>query len=358
MFSTIRDRLVVSLSRLYWAALLLLTALFGTVTAPKALASEITIGSPVDGARIASSAFIRAHSIGCDGLAPTFFGYSIDDVDGIVPGETAYDIDVMSQAVTPGSHTIYFKAWTSKGACPVVSSTFTVDNRSDSTPQLGIPSNAVSSGDLDSVSTWKGAHDGGTPGSSEGTSSYPAKTPLYDDARKFSMTYKDQAGERWSTRITKDAKSTHFALDLYVYFPTPSEVKNLEMDINQVTAEGQTIILSTQCSGEIGYWEYGDTVGAHDHWKSTKIKCNPATWAANVWHHIQIGEHRDPDGFVTHDWVMLDGVYNAFEDATFESAHFDNWEAGDVNTQFQIEGANKGSGTVTAYIHKLTVYRW
>jgi hypothetical protein len=54
----------------------------------------------------------------------------------------------------------------------------------------------------------------------------------------------------------------------------------------------------------------------------------------------------------------VDGVQSFFKDATLESAHFLNWGAGDVNTQFQIEGASKGSGSVTAYIHNFTVYRW
>jgi hypothetical protein len=188
---------------------------------------------------------------------------------------------------------------------------------------------------------------------------FPASTPLYDDARKFYMTYSDQAGERWSNTFAKDTESNYFVLDTYVLLPNPSELKNLELDINQVIANGETIILSTQCSGEIGQWEYGDSVGKHDHWKSSGIKCNPADWKANVWHHVQIGEHRDStNGFVTHDYVIVDGVQSFFKDATLESAHFLNWGAGDVNTQFQIEGASKGSGSVTAYIHNFTVYRW
>jgi hypothetical protein len=202
------------------------------------------------------------------------------------------------------------------------------------------------------------AHDGGTPGESVGTMLYPATTPLYDDAIEFSMTYTKRAGERWSTDFAKDTKSTHFVLDLYVYFPDPSEVRNLEMDINQVDADGVTQIMSTQCAGEIGFWEYGDTHAGHDHWKSTKLPCNPADWAPNVWHHVQIGEHHDNDGNVTHDWVTLDGVYTPFVDATLPSVHAEHWGIGSINTQFQIEGSSSISGTTTAYVHNLTVYRW
>ena len=323
-----------------------------------ARASDITLGSPANGVQLSSPVLIRAHSVGCGGRIPTSFAYSIDDPAETVKGESPFDIDVTRQALPAGEHTIHFKSVTSEGACPEVSTTFTVLDASEKPSAPSIPSNAISTGDMDGSGKWTQDHDGGTPGESKGSSKYPAKTPMYDEAREFYMTYSNQAGERWSNQFAKDSTSTHFVLDTYVYLPNPSEVKNLELDINQVIANGETIILSTQCSGETGSWEYGDTVGRHDHWKSTKIKCNPAEWKANVWHHVQIGEHRGDDGYVTHDWVSLDGVYTPFEDATLESAHFLDWGTGDVNAQFQIEGSSSGKGTVTAYIHKFTVYRW
>lgn len=354
-----------SLTLTHRAALILLAALSGAAASPQAFASDITVGSPVSGAQISSPALIRAHNTGCDGVPPSSFGYSIDSSSGIVLGESAYDIDVTAQAIPAGSHTIHFKSWTARGECPTVNTTFTVAGKAEPLPAAeaaatvpGIPSSAISSGDLDGSSKWTEEHDGGTPGESKGSTVYPASTPLYDDARKFYMTYTDQAGERWSNTFVHDTVSTHFVLDVYIFLPNPSEAKNIEMDLNQVTSNGETIILSTQCSGEIGQWEYGDSVGSHDHWKSTGIACNPKDWAANVWHHVQIGEHRDTNGFVTHDYVILDGAYHAFKNATLESAHFLGWGTGDLNTQFQIEGSSSKSGTVTAYIHKLTIYRW
>jgi hypothetical protein len=365
MYLTKRNHWHLSLTLTCRAALILLAAFSGAAVSPQAFASDITVGSPVNGVQISSPALIRAHNTGCDGVPPTSFGYSIDEAKGIVVGETAYDIDVTHQAIPAGTHTIHFKSWTSRGECPTVNTTFKIAATVEPVPAAeaaasspSIPSNAISSGDLDSSSKWTEDHDGGTPGSSKGSTVYPASTPLYDDARKFYMTYTDEAGERWSNTFVHDTVSTYFVLDVYVFLPSPSEVKNIEMDINQVTSNGETIILSTQCSGEIGQWEYGDSVGSHDHWKSTGIACNPKNWAANVWHHVQIGEHRDTGGFVTHDYVILDGAYHAFNNATLESAHFLDWGTGDLNTQFQIEGSSSKSGTVTAYIHKLTIYRW
>jgi len=73
---------------------------------------------------------------------------------------------------------------------------------------------------------------------------------------------------------------------------------------------------------------------------------------------VQIGEHHDALGNVTHDWLILDGVYTPFEDATLPSVQNRHWGIGDINTQFQIEGSSLSSGSVTAYVHNVTVYRW
>jgi hypothetical protein len=343
-------------------ALFMLAALGGTVLCRAALASDITIANPVSGTHVSSPVWIRAHNIGCDSVPPTAFAYSIDNSTAMVRGETAYDIDVTGQVIAAGTHAIHFKSWTARGACSVVSTAFTVGSASTpsapGTPATyGIAANAISSGDLDGKTTWGQIHDGGTPGTSRGSSVYPATTPLYDDARKFYMTYTDHAGERWNLDFGKDAKSTYFVLDTYVYLPNPSEVLNLEMDINQVTANGETVILSTQCAGTTGTWEAGYTSGKYDHWWSSSIKCNPKSWSANVWHHIQIGMHREPNGVVSHDWVNFDGTHHTWGYVR-ESAHFLGWAPATVNVQFQIEGANSSSGSVMSYIHKLTIYRW
>ena len=34
------------------------------------------------------------------------------------------------------------------------------------------------------------------------------------------------------------------------------------------------------------------------------------------------------------------------------------WAPGTINTQVQVEGSNKTSGSATIFLHKLTIYRW
>jgi hypothetical protein len=315
----------------------------------------ITVGSPAGGTEISSPVLVRAHNVGCGGERPNYLGYSIDDDRAIIPSESPYDIDVLGQSLSAGVHTLHFRSWTSNGECPATRTTFTVKENADAP---SIPSSAISSGDLDAVGKWAGVHDKGTPGSSKGLTIFPATTPLYDNAREFFMTYTHRAGERWSTTFANDPIPTHFVLDLYVYFPNPSEVMNLELDLNQVLSNGDTILMTTQCSGSKNLWEYGITKGGRDTWTTSTLPCNPSTWAANTWHHLQIGEHHDGNGNVTHDYVVLDGVYTPFTNATDFSSKNQHWAKGHINMQFQIEGSSRTSGSATAFVDNMTVYRW
>lgn len=343
-------------------ALVVLAMCSGLMFSRPALASNITVASPVNGTKVAAPIWVRAHSVGCDGLAPTVFGYSIDNSSTLVRGVTKYDIDATHVSIGAGTHTIHFKSWTTNGICPVVSTTFTTGGTSSSgsggsnATVSSIPSNAIGSANLDGKS-WAYERDAATPGSARGSSVYPATTPLYDDAREFYMTYSAHGGERWHISFAKDASATHFIYDTYVYIVDPAQVANIELDMNQVMSNGATVIYGTQCSSYAKTWEF-TTVSGGTHWHSSNIPCNPKTWAAKTWHHVQIASHRNSSGVVTYDWVNVDGTHSVFKNATGYSAEKLGWAKGDLLINFQLDGANSGGGSITAYIHKMTIFRW
>jgi hypothetical protein len=330
-------------------ALSVLAAFSGLFLAQPVLAANITIASPVNGTTVPSPVWVRAHNVGCDGLSPTAFGYSVDSSSTLTKGVTVNDIDTTT-AIAAGSHTIHYKAWTSKGVCPVVSTTF-----------------KVAGGSSSGGSTSGGSTSGGSTSSGSGSAAYalpsnamvyPAKTPSYDDAREFYMTYSDHGGERWHVSFGNNGTATNFVLDTYVYLVEPSQVQNLEMDMNQVMSNGKTVIYGTQCSSISKTWEYATISGSSAHWKSSNIGCNPLNWSAKTWHHIQVGFHRNSSGVVTHDWVNLDNTHSVFKNATGAADQSLGWAKGDLLVNFQIDGENKGSGSITSYIHKLTIYHW
>jgi hypothetical protein len=336
-----------------------ITVLAGLVFAQAALASDITVGSPLNGATATSPLLVRAHNVGCNGLSPTAFAFSIDSSTQTIWGSTAYDIDVTSFTIAPGTHSIHFKGWTSAGICPVVTTSVNISGSTatSSTSSGNIPSNAVATNDLDTSGSWQGEHDAGTPGTSQGSTVFPATTPVYDDARKFYMTYTSRGGERWHLSFAKDASSTHFVLDTYVYVANPDQLANLELDLNQVMSNGKTVIFGTQCSNYSGTWEY-TYYSSGFHWHTSNIPCTPRTWAANTWHHIQIAFHRDSSGNATHDWVSVDGKQTSFSGATGMAAASLGWATGSLVLNVQMDGYSKTSGSVTSYFHKTTFYRW
>ena len=351
---------------------LLFTALSGFVLPSSASAANITVASPVSGTTVSSPVWVRAHNVGCNGLTPSAFGYSVDNSSTLVKGVTVNDIDTKA-ALSAGSHTIHYKAWTSGGVCPVISTTFKVagggstssgstsgggTSSSSGSAVYSLPSYAVPSANLDGIGGWSAEHDSGTPGSSKGSMAYPAKTPSYDDAREFYMTYSHYGGERWHVSFGNNPTSMNFVLDTYVYVVNPSQMANLELDLNQVMSNGETVIYGTQCSRYSKTWEYAYQSGGKPHWKSSGIGCNPLTWAAKTWHHIQVGYHRNSSGVVTHDWVNFDGAHHVFSGTTSSSALKLGWAKGTLLVNYQVDGQNSGSGSVTSYIHKMTFYHW
>jgi hypothetical protein len=358
-------------------ASLFFVTILGAMCSPSASASNVTVASPVNRTRVPASVWVRAHNVGCDGLRPQAFGYSVDNSSTITWGVTPYDIDVTKVSITAGTHTIHFKSWTTHGLCPVMNTTFAVVNPGGSNgsgatsgssggtgsasvpapaPDL-IPSNAVASANLDGANNWAYEWDPATPGSARGSTVYPATTPSYDDAREFYMTYSARGGERWHISFAKDANATHFVYDTYVYIVDPSQIANIEMDMNQVMSDGRTVIFGTQCSSYSKTWEY-TIVSGGTHWKSSNIACNPMNWAAKTWHHIQIASHRNNNGDVTYDWVNVDETHSEFTNATGNSAEALGWAQGDLLINFQLDGSDKDSGAITAYVHKLTILRW
>jgi hypothetical protein len=205
---------------------------------------------------------------------------------------------------------------------------------------------------------WSFEKDGGTPGSGRGSTAYPATTPSYDDAREFYMTYAAHGGVRWHVSFAHDPNATHFVYDTYVYLTDPAQVANIELDMNQVMSNGKTVVYGTQCSSYTKTWEYTIASGNSYHWKSSNVGCNPKTWAAKTWHHVQIASHRDGSGNVTYDWVNVDGAHKVLSGAYGNSARSLGWAKGDLLVNFQLDGANSGSGSITAYIHKMTIFRW
>jgi hypothetical protein len=322
--------------------------------AASALAQNITVSGQLSTYPV----LVQAHNTGCNGIAPVSFGYTVDNQSTFVRAQTPYDIDYTDPAITVGAHTLHLKSWTQYGICPVLSININVASGSTTAP-ISIPSNAIASSGLLGASSWKWNHDAGTPGTSIGYTTYPVSSPSVDNlAREFSVSYSDHGGEIYHLSFANDSSATHFVYDTYIYLTDPSQAKNIEMDVNQVIPNGQTMILGTQCSGYSGTWEYTVVWSGGPHWKPSNLPCDPTKWTAKTWHHVQIASHRDQYGNATYDWVTFDGVQSYFSGATGADALSLGWKAGDLLLNFQLDGSSVYSGSIQTYLDKLTIYRW
>lgn len=212
---------------------------------------------------------------------------------------------------------------------------------------------------IQSLPNWLWSQDAGTTGTASGDSTVVAIPSLSGGARQFTMTYSEYGGERWYDSFASDTTATNFFYDTYIYIADSNTIANLEFDMNQVMANGQTVIYGVQCDGWSLTWDYTENTGTpttyNDQWIHSTQICNPQAWSLNTWHHVQMSYSRDNSGNVTYQSVWLDGVEQPLN-VTVNSSFALGWSS-TLLTNFQIDGYTT-SGSATAYLDNLTVSRW
>jgi hypothetical protein len=315
--------------------------------------ASVTVNNPANSAEVASPFNLSANAATCSTQTVGAMGYSLDNSsDTTIVDGTFVDASVTSSA---GTHTLHVKAWGEKGSACVTDVVITV-----AAAGAILPSDAISVSSIQALSNWKDSDDAGTPGSASGITSLANSPSLSGSARKFVTTLVKEGGERYYVSFGDDQTSTNFLYDTWVYLTTSATaVANVEMDMNQVMSNGQTVIFGFQCDGWAGTWDYTANAGtaAHpiDEWVHSKAGCRPQSWTKNAWHHIQISYSRNDLGVVTYQSVWLDGV-EAKINATVPSAFALGWSP-TLLTNFQIDGLNVNAAN-TVYMDKLTISRW
>jgi hypothetical protein len=329
---------------------------FFLVTLSAPVFANVIVSSPANGAEVGSPFTLSANAANCSSQITSAMGYSLDNsTDTTIVNGTS-----VSAAVTSGTgaHTLHVKAWGEAGSVCVTDVAITVEV---SAATAEIPSDAISVSNLQTLSNWVGQNDVASVGGSKGSMSLVSAPSLSGDARKFVSNYTNFGNQRFDVSFGDDTTSTNFFYDAWIYLPYPStSIANLELDMNQVMSNGQTVIFGFQCDGWSGTWDYtankGTPAAPKDTWLHTNAGCNPRKWSTNTWHHVQVSYSRDDSGNVTYKSVWLDGVQSALN-VTVPSAFALGW-APTLLTNFQVDGSSATTGTATAYLDDLTIYRW
>lgn len=317
----------------------------------------VTVSSPGNGAQVSSPFTLSADATTCSNQNVSAMGYSLDSSsDTTIINGTSIDTSVSSAT---GSHTLHVKAWGNQGASCVTDVALDVTGNLIS-DALSIPAGALSVSALQILGSWLATNDSAGSGSTTGWTTTVGSPSLSGHAREYQISFSNSGSERFYTSFGDDNTSTNFLYDAYVYLGSNStDIANIEMDLNQTMANGQTAIMGFQCDGWTSTWDYTANAGSPtkpvDTWVHSNQYCNPRTWSINTWHHVQIGYSRTTSGQVTYQAVWLDGKEMAIN-ATVNSAFALGW-APTLLTNFQIDGYGS-SGAANVWVDNLTVYRW
>jgi hypothetical protein len=332
-----------------------------TLAAPAFAA--VNISSPSNGDSVSSPFKITADASTCSSQRVDAITYSLDNGSDLDAVRGTFMESKVSAGLGP--HVVHVKAWGTEGAMCVseikVNVTDSVVKHEDGTEAAAeaIPANANTISGIQTHSSWEMVHDANTPGKSSGAMSIVNNPSHGGSARKFTTHFSNSGGERYSDSFGEDTTATNFVYDGWVYIAgSPSNLANIELDLNQTLDNGDVMIYSFQCSGNNGVWEYGSNAGSVKNsrakWVHSHVSCNPKTWAGDTWHHVQIAYSRDSAGYITYQSLTFDGTVHTINARVF--GEFGLHWGHVLQTNFQIDGI--GSGSNTTYLDDLSVYCW
>lgn len=317
--------------------------------------ANVTVFSPGQNAKIVSPFWLSAAASPCSSQPVAAMGYSFDDstVTTVVYGSS---ISAVIGSST-GNHVLHIKSWGNQGASCVSNVNLAVVPP----PTSVIPSSANKATGVQTLGGWLAEADTATGvGLSSGLTALVSTPSLTGYSREFTTTFTDSSGERYYVPFGVNTEARNFFYDGWVDFTgSANDVANLEMDMNQVMENGQTVIFGFQCDGYSGTWDYTVNVGTpqqpNDQWRHSTSECNPREWSTNTWHHIQISYSRDGAGNVTYKSVWLDNVESDLY-VTVPSAFALGWVP-TLLTNFQVDGLG-AAGSSQVYLDDLTIYWW
>lgn len=322
-----------------------------TVSAGSSSSGGPSVASPVNGSTLVSPFQLSATASGCDGQPVTAMGYSMDDSSYTsIVNSTMLNASVTSGT---GGHTVHVKSWGNAGAaCDT-----------DVAVNISSTGGPTGSSNLSNVQTlgWSAISDNGVSGGASGWTNIVSSPSRTGAARQFATTAWNYGGERYSSSMADDTSATNFLWDGWVFIQNSgASIANIEMDLNQVMSNGQTVIYGFQCDGWTGTWDYtvnrGSATSPNDQWVHSGAYCNPRNWGVNQWHHVQIRYTRNDSGWVTYNYVALDGNQQNINVTAYSSFAL-GWGP-TILTNFQVDGATSGSSGSNVFLDDLTISRW
>ncbi len=329
--------------------------LLATIAAP--VLAQTVVTAPTSGEQVWTPFTLAMYASTCAGQPVAYAGYSLDNSTStqIFAGQT------MNGPVNApyGWHTVHVKTWDNYGDVCDTDVPFEVTG--SNATSVVVPSSATLDSNIQTWGGWYAIHDGGTPGWSAGAMSLTGSPSLSGAAAYFANEFYDFGGERYATQFDTNTTAQNFFYDAWVWIDGSSAgFSNLEFDLNQTMPSGETVIMGFQCDTWNNTWDYavngGSPTDYNDTWGHTNAPCNVNSWVPNMWHHVQIYDTHDENGWVTYQAVWLDGVEQDLNINVF-SGYSLGWGPA-ITTQFQIDGNSAGTTWGNVYLDEINVYYW
>ena len=115
---------------------------------------------------------------------------------------------------------------------------------------------------MQTLSGWRIKHDPGTSGTSVGAMTMVSDPSLSGQAQQVHTSFTDWGGELVFPHVWKRFRPPRtLFMTRRSGSKKGSQLGNLEMDNNQVMANGDTVIYAFQCAGDSNTWDYTENAG-------------------------------------------------------------------------------------------------
>ena len=152
----------------------------------------------------------------------------------------------------------------------------------------------------------------------------------------------------WWRRMSSNTTATHFTLEMYYYFKSPSSSQGLEFAVNQ-SKDDKWYKFSTQCSFGGNQWRVWDSKNGG--WVNTGISCNRPK--ALTWTHV-VFEYARSSGKAQFVSITVNGTKHYVSKSFYPQAKS---SSGSVGVHFELNG-NSSQSDYMVWMDKMKLTYW
>lgn len=324
------------------------------LAAPAISFAGVSTSSPVNGATVGSPTQFVASATSPNGPIASMT-INVDNKDVYKTFTSSLNTSV---ALAAGSHTVYMKAWDTKGNYFQQVLSIAVSSGSPApTPTPGAPpSGKTVVSNIEDMAGWQScsacAGPGGTGINAAHSQTQGVKSPSLDGASSqfwLGGTH-PYTNALFAKPLGGRAGATNFILDFDFWIGNATVAQGLEFDIFY-SRDGLKNYFLTECDSRglyAGTWQVSNV--SIDTWQHTGLPCYVNSFA---WNHVTLQFLRQPDGNTRFVSVSMNGNMH-YVNRTYPAMKINSFE---MNAAVQLDGDNK-QDNFSIWVDKMSITYW